>query len=347
MIPKDKKIAILHPYTDKKWWAVNMMIFLWNLLQERQNKVKFYTFSYNRDLFSNEIKLKVCVFNFLKIAYAIRKCDYIIIWNSPMQFVWVLSKLLFLSKAKIIWWHHHYPWYYWKNTNIFIFLKRFLEKRALKFIDVLVANSIFIRDALKKIYGLDSIVLYPVLDKEFLNYKYKNKSFNKKTIISYGRWVKWKNLKQIIQTYTLLKKRVPKLELLIWWVWEELEIYKNKYSFDNNIKFLWMLDKKAIVDNLEKSNVFLFPSKIDSFGLSAVEAMSVWIPVVWFSWNWLTEVVQNHKNWYLVESSFDFTEKVFEILDNKDLNINLSLNSLEIRKQLSLDNFLANLDKVF
>ncbi len=347
MIPEDKKIAILHPYADKKWWAINMMILLWNLLQERWNKVEFYTFSYNRDLFFNEIKLKVHVFNSLKIAYAIRKCDYILIWNSPMQFVGVLSKLLFLSKAKIIWWHHHYPWYYEKNTNIFIFFKKYLEKFSIKFIYKLVANSIFIQKSLKKLYGLDSKLLYPLLDNYFLDYKPKVKTFQNFTIISYGRWVKGKNLKQIFQTYELLKSKFPKLELLIWWVWEELEFFKKQYSKNKNIKFLWLLDKKSIVDNLEKSNVFLFPSKIDSFGLSAVEAMSVWIPIVWFSWKWLSEVVQNSKNWYLVNSNSEFTRQVDNILKNKDLNIRLSKNSIKIKKQFSYDEFIKNLEKIF
>ena len=125
MIPKNKKIAILHPYMNNIWWAVKMMIFLWNFLQGKWNEVCFYTTYFDKELFKNFLQIEVKVLSKFKISYQIRKYDYIIIWNSPMQFVWVLSKILFLSKAKILWWHHHYPWYYSENKGFQIFLKIF------------------------------------------------------------------------------------------------------------------------------------------------------------------------------------------------------------------------------
>ncbi len=347
MIPKSKKIAVIHPNVDKKWWAVNMMILLWNLLKERWNQVELFTTSYDKDLFWKDISFKVNIFSKIKISYKIRKFDYIFIWNSPMQFVWAISKMLFLSQAKIFWWHHHYPWYYEKNTNTFILFKRILEKFSLKWIDGLIANSYYIKNSLKKIYSLDSKILYPVLDTYFENQKHIENTFSNFTIISYGRWVKWKNLKQIFETYLELKSKIPKLELLIWWVGEELDFFRKQYSTDKHIRFLWLLDKKDIVDNLSISNVFLFPSKIDSFGLSSLEALSLWIPVVWFSWKWLSEIIKNGKNWFLVDSKIEFTEKTFKILNNKNLNKQLSRNCIKTIHKFTIKTFEKNLEKLF
>lgn len=324
-----------------------MMIFLWNFLKEKQNEVKFFTFNYNKDLFWKDINFEIETWNSLQISYKIRKFDYIFIWNSPMQFVWVLSKLLFFTKAKLIWWHHHYPWYYTENTGFLIFLKKFLEKRILKFIDTLVANSIYIQKSAEKIYNHKFKLLYPVLDEKFLNYKNYKISDKPNTIFSYARWSSGKNLEQIFQTYDYLKPQIKDLKIIIWWIWEELDFYKSKYKFDDRVKFLGLLDTESIITNLEKSKVFLFTSKIDSFWLVVLEAMSIWVPVVSSSLTWTKEIITNGQNWFLSNSKQDFQEKVLSLLNNKDLYEKIRTETISIKKQFSHYNFEKQLDSVF
>lgn len=324
-----------------------MMIYLSNLLNENWNKIVFYTFDYNKDLFSSEIWFKINSFNFIKIAYLIRKSDYIIIWNSPMHFVWVLSKLFFFSNAKLIWRHHHYPWYYNKETNVFILFKRYLEKFSMIFVDMIISNSLYLKKSLDSLYNVDSKILYPVMDKEFLNYNYVNKDFHSNNLFTYGRWVEWKNIEQVFQTYDYLKDKVSNLNLKIWWVWEKLEFYKQKYLKDNNVSFLWLLDQKSIITNLEQSNVFLFPSKIDSFGITVLESMSIGVPVIAFNLNWVRELIENNVNWFLVNSPDDFSKKVLTILEDEKLNEKLSKNCLNITDRFSDIWFESQFDKIF
>lgn len=347
MIPKNKKIAVLHPHISKVWWAVKMMIFLSNFLKEKWNEVCFFTTSYDENLFSEDINFEIKVLSKLKISYHIRKYDYIIIWNSPMQFVWAFSKILFFSKAKILWWHHHYPWYYEKNTGFKIFLKRYLEKFSLKSIDLLIWNSLYIKKSLIEIYKREVLILNPVVDREFLTYKNKKTNFDSKTLLSYWRWVKWKNVKQIFDTYESLKDNFSNLKLLIWWEGDELKFYKEKYKGKKNIEFLWILDKKSIIHNLERSNIFLFPSEIDSFWISALESIFIWIPVIWFNQKWILEIVQDWKNWYLVSNSHEFNEKVFKILNDKNLNTKLSIWCKETTWLFTYSRFEEQLENIF
>jgi hypothetical protein len=94
-----------------------------------------------------------------------------------------------LSKAKIIWWNHHYPWYYNKNTKIIKF-KRFFEKLFLKKIDIIISNSKYLKQELEKIFSRQVLILNPVLDKEFLLYKGKREVDKLDNILfSYSRWV--------------------------------------------------------------------------------------------------------------------------------------------------------------
>ena len=98
---------------------------------------------------------------------------------------------------------------------------------------------------------------------------------------------------------------------------------------------------------MEKSNLFLFPSGIDSFWISALEAMFVWIPVVAFDKKWVREIVQNWRNWYLVSSSQEFSEKTLEILSEKNKNIKLSTWAIKTREKFTIDRFEKQLEDIF
>ena len=363
MVPTNKQIAVLHPFINNKWWAVNMMIYLSTFLSKNNNNVSLYTFSYDRLIFP--LDLEVVFFknsklvSFFKIAYQIRNCDYIIIWNSPMQFVWVFSKIFFASKAKLIWWHHHYPWYYSQNANVFVLLKRLLEKIFIKKIDSVIVNSKYLQSSIKDIYEIDSKILYPVLDNQFLSYEKTSllnslplsgeRGFNieDNIIFTYGRWWEWKNIDLVFNVYDNLKNKSRDLVLIVWWEWEKLNYYKDKYKNEKSIKFLWMVDKTQIIENLEKSSLFLFPSKIDSFWLVILESMSIWVPVVSFNIAWAKEIIKNWISGYLVDSDDEFIEKTYKVLNNSELRQNLSIEAVKTAKTFSEDTFYKNLSDIF
>jgi len=330
---------------DKKWWAVNMMVYLSNTLKQKWNNVTMYTFSHNQKMFNTDFDVKC--FGFFKTAYSIRNSDYIFIWNSPMHFVWVLSKVLFFSKAKLIWWHHHYPWYYSKNTNVYIWIKKILEKLSINFIDLLLSNSQYLQSNLKTIYKKKVLVLNPVVEEEFQ--KHKQKTINKSSpiIFSYARWTTWKNLKQVLDTYLYVKKYIPSVQLLIWGVGDDQVYFQNKFKSDTDIKFLWLLDKKSIIENLEKSSVFLFSSTIDSFGMTMIESLSLWVPVIAFDVNASNEIVVSWQNWFLVKSPSEFMSKTLSILQSDELLDKFSKNSVCITDRYWSQNFDKQLKDIF
>ncbi len=357
MIPIKKNISVLHPFIIERWWAVKMMLYLASFLKNKNNNIIFYTFSYKKEIFSDlEKNFKIKSFfnwkiwkiiSLFLIAYKIRKSDYIVIWNSPMHFIWVISKILFFSKAKIIWWNHHYPWYYNKNTKT-IKLKRFFEKRILSKIDIIVANSLFLKKQLEKIFNRQIYLLNPVLDKEFLFYK-GNREVDKldNIIFSYSRWVKWKNISLNFETYEYLKNKVNNLILIIAWEWEELSSYKKKYKSNKNIIFLWMINKKQIINYLKKSKVFLFPSIIDSFWIVILEAMSTWVPVVSYKSPWVKEIISNKENSFITESKDNFFKYTYELLINNSLNKKISNSAKKIIIKYNDKNFWDSLEKIF
>ena len=358
MIPTNKNIAILHPYANKMGWAIKMMLYISHFLQWKNNNIVFYTLFFDSRLFLDE-KIDFNIqeyrtFKILKIgvllyiAFKIRKSDYIIIWNSPMHFVWVISKLLFFSKAKLIWWNHHYPWYYGKNTNLCRVLKRYIEKYCVKKIDVIVSNSYYLKWVVDTIWSVDSKILFPILAEEYIDKThYIETKKDKNIIFTYGRWESGKNLQLVFEVYQKLKPKILDLVLIIWWVWKELTELFPKYSFDKDIQFLWHLNMFQIQENCQSAKVFLFPSLIDSFWIVKIEALSSWVPVVCLKSHEFEEIIHDGVNWFCVKTQEQFIKSVYDILTNDVLRQTLSTNARESIIKFTHWNFEQQLNNIF
>ena len=224
-----------------------------------------------------------------------------------------------------------------------------LEKSIITKIDLLVSNSKYLQKAIKDIYKLDSKILYPVLDDKFLKHNSENKKNTSESniIFTYGRWGRGKNLKLIFQTYLELKNKVPNLVLIIWWDWSNLQKYKNKFNTEENIKFLWHIDKEQIIKTLSKSSLFLFPSKIDSFWLVILESMSVWVPVISYNKSWAKEIIKNWVNWFLVDSDKEFIEKSYSVLLDPSLRQNLWKAWIKTSRDFWSKTFEKQLNEIF
>jgi glycosyltransferase involved in cell wall biosynthesis len=280
------------------------------------------------------------------MAKNIKDYDIIIAWNAPMHLVWIFSKLIFKSKAKVIWYNHHYPWYFDKKLkNIPNILKGYIEKKLVKYIDKIIVNSTYLKKEIDNIYNVKSYILNPILDELFIKNSPKKIEEKQNILFVNSRWIKWKNIKIVFDTYEKLKLEINNVKLIVWWDWEELKLYKTKYKNDNNITFLWLININEIIDNLLISKIFLFPSKIDSFWMVALESMSMWVPVVAYNKGWITDLI-NSWNSFLVNNDEDFYLKTLELfLDNKKYN-NLSLNWLNVTYNFNISVFSKKLKKI-
>jgi glycosyltransferase involved in cell wall biosynthesis len=76
---------------------------------------------------------------------------------------------MFNKKIKVIWFCQNIPVYYIiQNKSIFTNFKKFLEKYyIIPFIDVIISNSKFIQNEVKKYYSRKSELIYPSIDLDF------------------------------------------------------------------------------------------------------------------------------------------------------------------------------------
>ena len=77
------------------------------------------------------------------------------------------------------------------------------------------------------------------------------------------------------------------------------------FNLDKHVKFLDSLHQTKIIELLNKSKLLIHTSQFETFGLVAIEANTMGIPVLTTNNGSLMEIIENNKNGYLSEKLID------------------------------------------
>ncbi|MFA6423752.1 MAG: glycosyltransferase family 1 protein [Candidatus Magasanikbacteria bacterium] len=131
-------------------------------------------------------------------------------------------------------------------------------------------------------------------DKKFNLEKSAGQNIYGKYILSIGRLEEKKNTKRIIEAFDLVKKQVSDLKLVLVGKpgtgFEDVQWAIEHSEFKKDIILLGFVEKDELVNILKNAQVFVFPSLYEGFGIPALEAMAVGVPVVASCGNALEEV---------------------------------------------------------
>ncbi len=95
-----------------------------------------------------------------------------------------------------------------------------------------------------------------------------------------GRISKDKNIDFLLELFVEMSKRHRDIEIKLAGKGPDLNELKKKFGGYKNIEFLGKIDYEKLPEVYQNSNVFLFPSVTDTFGMSVLEAQSCGIPAV-------------------------------------------------------------------
>lgn len=98
----------------------------------------------------------------------------------------------------------------------------------------------------------------------------------------------------------------------------------------SNIKLLGFVED--VESLLNRADIFVLPSKFESFPLSLLEAMSFKLPIVSTNTGGISDIVSNSKNGYLINyhNNKELSDALFTLANNIELRKSLGENSLKI-----------------
>ncbi|MCJ7786760.1 glycosyltransferase [Patescibacteria group bacterium] len=281
-----KKIAILHPHFG---WGGGETVCVWMIhaLKDKfeidliitEKKVtiykinKFYETNFNDHDF-NIINVFFPIRGYLLQNHLVqryfknnsKKYDFAISTNNEMDF----------GKKGIQ--YIHYPILEKKKKNILkklytkfvFFLSKYQSKRMQN--NLTYTNSLWTKRQIKKIYNLESKVIYPSLVDEF---PFVNREEKKEGFVCLGRITPAKELEKVIEILSEVKKKFPSITLDIIGHIEEKKYFKKIENMVNKksdwIKLRTNLSGKELKESMIKFKYDIHGMKNEHFGIVILE----------------------------------------------------------------------------
>ena len=163
-----------------------------------------------------------------------------------------------------------------------------------------------LRQSLLKHFNRDSYVVYNVVGNEFHYKEHKNTTF---TIISMGRLVYGKGYDLLIESLSKIKENLPK-------DWraiiigdgnfkEDLQAIISKHNLQENIQLIGKKSKLEIVELLQQSDMFVLPSRNETFGVVYIEALACGVPVIATDCGVPSEIVTPENGLFIPKENVD------------------------------------------
>ena len=101
---------------------------------------------------------------------------------------------------------------------------------------------------------------------------------------------------------------------------DELKQSVKELNLEPNIEFLGNLPQIKIKDLMNKSKLLIHASQYETFGLVAIEANSMGLPILSINTGSLIEIIENNKNGYFAEDFLDIDANNFvkDLLNDED-----------------------------
>lgn len=216
------------------------------------------------------------------------------------------------------------------------FIKKFTKYFYNKF-DMITVPSTPIMNFLKRI-GVDKpIKVLPMgVDTKFFRpYEIRKRE---KVVLWVGRLSREKNIHILLKAFSIVEKKVDVKLIIASDGPDRKRLERIARKLKINVEFLGYVDDKELPKLYSVASVFVSPSRIETQGLTILEAFACGCPAIVANALGFRDFVIDGKNGFLIDSNKpgDYAEKILMILNDSKLRIRLSRHALKTAKAFSL-----------
>lgn len=164
-------------------------------------------------------------------------------------------------------------------------------------------------------------------------------------IIFVGRVSNRKNPLTTLRAIDLLEKRGYKIKFTVVGGFENAHIKKMLLS-DKRVYYAGKLAKNDLIEQYRKNDIFVMPSRTETFGLVYAEAMSQGLPVIYTKGQGFDEQFPDGEVGYAIDpnSSADIASKIIAVMQNYEL---LSVNCREKYTKFNWNNIVKEYATIY
>ena len=132
------------------------------------------------------------------------------------------------------------------------------------------------------------------------------------------------------------------------------ELFDSCFTFckDHNLldRVIFLGNRNDVPDILNETDIFVYSSAHDTFGIAVIEAMIAGLPLIVNDWDVMKEITENGKRamLYKTEDEYDLLKKFNEVMSNYDKYKIAAENTAKwAREKFSIEKHISNLSKIY
>jgi len=241
---------------------------------------------------------------------------------------------------------------------------RFIIKRTTERADKIIADSIstkkdiieffdYPEENIEVVYLASDEIYKPVEDKEEIAEIRKKYGISRKYILFVGTIEPRKNLIRLLSVFEKLKIKFKEYQLVIVGQvgWMSEKFFEKLKNLPENVKkdiiLTGYIPKEDMVYLYNDSELFIYPSLYEGFGLPVLEAMSCGVPVITSNISSLPEVGGDACIYVNPYDEEDILYKIEKVLDNEEIKKEMRKKGLERAKLFNWEKTAENTLKVY
>lgn len=287
----------------------------------------------------------------LKRMNELLDCSCLIL-NSRLYTHFLLFMLFYKrKKCKIVIIHHHYN--YLTHHCLFYYIHQYLEIKFLKLAQDIIIPNPYILELTEKNKSINSNLIY--LETSFENFHYTKNSNPSKMLLYVGTIEKRKGLIFGLKAFKIISQHFPEYKFIIIGKYNPTNKYYRKLNkfikrnkLQDSIYFLGRVSDEDLEKYYYDSQIFLFPSLHEGYGMVLVEAMAHGLPVVAFNNSAIPFTVISGQNGYLAinKNYKSLADLVIRILTDSKIYNQLCKGAIDTSNSVKkMDDFYEAVDK--
>ncbi len=223
--------------------------------------------------------------------------------------------------------HYKHDYIDWLKRWMYYSFVRILEKKALKRLSGLLANSNATTEKIASAYAISkdhikTVYLGMKLDIHLVNDQIEAKRLMNPTLLLVGGNVQRKGIQTIFKSLKQLIQEYPNISLLVIGKNQnipKLKFIATKLGIEQHVEFTGWVNPTDIHKYYQDASIFVMPSLMEGFGLVFLEAMSNGLPVIGGHSGGIPELIEDNENGVLVSprNTNSLTAKISMLLKDQ------------------------------
>ncbi|MFX1394338.1 MAG: glycosyltransferase family 4 protein [Promethearchaeota archaeon] len=158
------------------------------------------------------------------------------------------------------------------------------------------------------------------------------RKFGSNILLYSGLMIKRKKISVLLYAMKEVIKEIPDVHLILTGDGPLLNDFRNlakSLEIQNNVSFLGFIAEKDLQKYYATSDIYVFPSELEGFGQTIIEAMASGTPVICANKPPMSENIGEGGKVFKINDSKDLSKKIIKLLSNRNELTNLKIKALE------------------